>query len=338
MPSVAWRPRRDIRRRGAACRSTCAGGFARIPQTAQRRCAGRLPPRAAAKRGKCRNLGRVTAEALGMTQRGSRRRKKNISCQPHCLHSDSPPAPRKESALLKEWTSAELLRKEVVQTYKWAAEIAPAFQQWEALNDAFAGDSKWKDLRQNAMEAARLNLCRSTRVSTSPAPPRRGCGLFDSTGAHTASVDLTQLERYIVRCQENNDAGSSAGRANTGRDNRSASRPTGTNNYYSGRYPNVGVRGRGRAAAEATEEEAPEGDTLTGMSTSATTPLQMQETDTPTEFRPYSVGYHMTPQFGEVIFSKAEPRMAKSTTFWLVTSHMAPCSRAAHWWISLLHP
>eukprot|EP00796_Vickermania_ingenoplastis_P006460 gene6461-4651_t len=202
-----------------------------------------------------------------------------------------PPAPRKESALLKEWTSAELLRKEVVQTYKWAAEIAPAFQQWEALNDAFAGDSKWKDLRQNAMEAARLNLLLQSSTATGlsggapggfpelpehsrfdvPGSLRGGdyvAPIFDSTGAHTASVDLTQLERYIVRCQENNDAGlvelrnylrelQKAGRANTGRDNRSASRPTGTNNYYSGRYPNVG-------------------DTLTGMSTSATTPLQMQ--------------------------------------------------------------
>eukprot|EP00796_Vickermania_ingenoplastis_P001631 gene1631-1000_t len=202
-----------------------------------------------------------------------------------------PPAPRQESALLKEWTSAELLRKEVVQTYKWAAEIAPAFQQWEALNDVFAGDSKWKDLRQNAMEAARLNLLLQSSTATGlsggapggfpelpehsrfdvPGSLRGGdyvAPIFDSTGAHTASVDLTQLERYIVRCQENNDAGLVELR-NYLRELQKASRtkkrqPTLSEcwcPWNSGRGGRGGYRG---------------GEAPTGMPTSATTPLQMQ--------------------------------------------------------------
>eukprot|EP00796_Vickermania_ingenoplastis_P009866 gene9866-6938_t len=88
-------------------------------------------------------------------------------------------APRRKEAFLQEWTSTEPRREEVTQTYTWAKDISQIF---------FSLDN-------------RFEVAPALLGGEYVAPIR------DATGAQVAVLDLSELEGFLNRCQENRDAG-----------------------------------------------------------------------------------------------------------------------------------
>eukprot|EP00796_Vickermania_ingenoplastis_P001602 gene1602-979_t len=175
---------------------------------------------------------KTTAEALDLTEERVKKEREKIFLANLGARLAPPKAPPRKEAFLQEWTSTELRSKEVTQTYTWAKDISHSFQSWESICAAYTGSEKWVSLRKRAIEAApdlNMALLQSGEPSNAElvggaprnffslesrfevAPSLLGgeymAPLRDASGNQIGALDLSELEEFLARFNNNTDQG-----------------------------------------------------------------------------------------------------------------------------------